>query len=81
MTGIRIMAILALIGALIILTSNTKQMYAITGAGSLGQSRVLGGTSGLTTGAVMLIGIATSSFNMDLGTVLYVVLFNQTYAR
>jgi hypothetical protein len=51
MTGIRIMAILALIGALTILTLNTQQMYGITGAGSLVQSRTLGGASGLATGA------------------------------
>jgi hypothetical protein len=51
MTGIRIMAILALIGASTILTLNAQQMYAITGAGSAGQSRALGGASGLATGA------------------------------
>jgi hypothetical protein len=50
MTGIRILAILTLICASTVLTLNTQQMYAITGAGSLGQSRVLGGASGLTTG-------------------------------
>jgi hypothetical protein len=49
MTGIRILAILTLIGASTVLTLNTQQMYAITG--SLVQSRVLGGASGLTTGA------------------------------
>jgi len=45
------MAILALICALTILTLNTQQMYAITGAGRLGQNRALGGASGVTTAA------------------------------
>lgn len=51
MTGIRITAILALIGALTILTLNTQQMYTITGAGSLVQSGALGVASRLATGA------------------------------
>jgi hypothetical protein len=51
MACIRDLAILALICASTVLSLNTHQMYAITGAGSLVQSRVLGGASGLTTGA------------------------------
>jgi hypothetical protein len=50
MIGIRIMAVLALIGASTNVTLNTQQMYAITGEGNLGQ-RALGGASGVTTGA------------------------------
>jgi hypothetical protein len=50
MTGIRILAILTLIGASTVLTLNTQQIYAITEAGSLIQSRTLGVTSGLATG-------------------------------